>query len=59
MMKDEIELLRGQQVEVMANGILYKGTLLGASEDALNLQTPQQWIELPMDQISSLRRSGS
>jgi type IV secretory pathway protease TraF len=57
MMKDEIEACRGQNVEIMANGILYKGKLIGASEESLSLQTLQQWVELPMEQISSIRRS--
>jgi hypothetical protein len=58
MMKDEIESCRGQNVEVMANGILYKGKLIGASEESLTLQTLLQWVELPMEQVSSIRRSG-
>ncbi|MHB8481242.1 MAG: hypothetical protein ACYDBV_00680 [Nitrospiria bacterium] len=57
MMKDQIENLRGHQVEVMANGILYKGILKGASEESLSLQTLQQWVEIPMEHVSSLCRS--
>ncbi|MBI1820355.1 MAG: hypothetical protein HY036_03260 [Nitrospirae bacterium] len=58
-MKDQIEILRGQPVEVISNGILYKGILMGASEENLSLQTPLQWVELPLEDVSSVRKSGS
>ena len=57
MMRDEIEMFKGQMVEVMANGLLYKGVLIGASDQTLSLQTEMQWLEIPMEQISSLRGS--
>ncbi len=58
-MRDEIEMLKGQTVEVMANGLLYKGVLIGASDEAISLQTPMQWLEIPMEQITSLRGSNA
>ena len=57
MMKDQIENLRGHRVEIIANGILYKGILMGASEESISLQTLQQWIDIPMEHVSSLCRS--
>ncbi len=58
-MRDEIEMLKGQTVEVMANGLLYKGVLIGASDETISLQTPMQWLEIPMEQITSLRGSNA
>lgn len=55
-MKDEIENCKGHQVEIMANGISYRGLLIGASDETISLQTPYQWIELPMDQVLSVRK---
>lgn len=56
-MRSEIEMFKGQNVEVMANGILYKGVLIGVTEETISLQTPMQWLEIPMEQIFSLRGS--
>ena len=58
MIKDEIENCKGHQVVIMASGIEYCGTLIGASEDSLSLQTPFQFIELPMDQVSWIKKTG-
>ncbi|MFI5303781.1 MAG: hypothetical protein ACHQYP_03190 [Nitrospiria bacterium] len=55
MLKDDIEAHRGQNVQIMANGILFEGILIGASDETISLQTPLQWLELPMEQVSWLR----
>jgi hypothetical protein len=56
-MQDELELLKGQQVEVMYNGLLYRGCLVGASEETIDLQTQEQWIALPIEGITSVRKA--
>ncbi len=56
-MRDELESLKGQQVEVVYNGITYKGLLVGASEDEVDLQTREQWVSLPMEGITSVRKA--
>lgn len=56
-MRDELETLKGQQVEVVYNGITYKGLLVGASEDEVDLQTREQWVSLPMEGITSVRKA--
>jgi hypothetical protein len=58
-MRDEIEALKGKTVEVMANGLLYEGILIGASEESISLQTSSNWLELPMEQITWLRGKAS
>jgi uncharacterized membrane protein len=56
-MKDQLELLKGQQVEVIYNGIVYRGLLVGATEDEVNLQTLTDWVMLPMDGITTVRKA--
>jgi hypothetical protein len=56
-MKDELETLRGQQVEVIYNGLTYRGLLVGASEETVDLQTREQWVSLPMEGITQVRRA--
>jgi hypothetical protein len=57
-MRDELENLRGQDVEVIYNGLIYKGKLIGASESEIDLQTREQWISLPMEGITAVKRVG-
>jgi hypothetical protein len=56
-MKDELEALKGQQVEIIYNGVVYRGVLLGATEDEINLQTMTDWVMLPMDGITTVRKA--
>jgi len=58
-MKDELESLKGRQVEVVYNGIVYRGVLMGATEDEINLQTLTDWVMLPMEGISAVRQTTS
>jgi hypothetical protein len=55
MLMDELEKLKGRQVEIVYNGILYRGTLVGADEDEVNLKTTTSWLALPMVGISTVR----
>jgi len=56
-MMDELESLKGQKVEVIYEGIVYKGVLVGTSEDELQLQTPMEWVSLPLERIASIKKS--
>jgi len=56
-MRDELETLKGQQVEVVYHGIIYRGLLVGASEEMVDLQTREQWIALPMEGITLVRKA--
>ena len=51
MMKDALENLMGQKVEVIYMGIVYRGVLVGTSDDEIFLQTVKEWVSLPLDQI--------
>ncbi|HEY5649759.1 MAG TPA: hypothetical protein VIU33_09680 [Nitrospiria bacterium] len=55
-MMDELESLKGQQVEVSYNGVLYKGELSGASESEIYLKTASDWVTLPMSGITSVKK---
>jgi hypothetical protein len=57
MMMDELESLRGQQVEVVYNALTYRGELTGASEDEIYLKTGTDWITLPMEGIQQVRKA--
>ena len=57
MMMDELEKLKGRQVEIVYNGILYRGTLVGADEEEISLKTPTTWLSLPMVGVSTVRPS--
>lgn len=57
MIIDELERLKGQSVEVVYNTIVYRGTLMGASEDEVYIKTPMDWISLPMDGITEVRKA--
>jgi hypothetical protein len=56
-MKDQLEALKGQQVEIIYNGIVYRGLLVGATEDEVNLQTLTDWVMLPMEGITTVRKA--
>jgi hypothetical protein len=54
MIKDSLESLKGQLVDVIYNGTVYRGVLTGASEDEVYLQTRTDWVSLPMSDITEL-----
>ncbi|HET6371504.1 MAG TPA: hypothetical protein VFG95_09920 [Nitrospiria bacterium] len=52
---DLLEQLRGKEVLVHCQGILYRGILVGTSETEIYLQTTVEWITLPMDEVTDVR----
>jgi hypothetical protein len=57
MLMDELESLKGQQVEVIYNTLAYRGELAGASEDEIYLKTMMDWVTLPMEGITMVRKA--
>lgn len=55
MIMDELEKLKGRRVEITYNGVLYRGTLVGAGEDEISLKTQNEWLELPMAGVTAVR----
>jgi hypothetical protein len=55
MMLDELTPLHDREVEVMYEGLLYRGRLIGADETDLYLVTTAGSFTLPLAGISSVR----
>lgn len=54
---DLLKKLEGKEVEVVSQGIVYKGKLMGASENEVYLQGLNDWIALPMQDITDVRET--
>jgi len=52
---DILEQLRGKEVVVTYEGLLYRGTLVGTSETEIYLMTSTQWVTLPLEGIGDVR----
>lgn len=59
MIMDELETLKGQSVEVIYNTVTYRGMLAGVSDTELYLQTSMDWVSLPLEGITQVRRAAS
>lgn len=55
MMSDELVTLQGREVEVVYEGMVYRGRLVGADETDLYLVTPAGSCALPLSGITSVR----
>ena len=55
MMSDELVTLQGREVEVVYEGMVYRGRLVGADETDLYLVTPAGSCTLPLSGINSVR----
>jgi hypothetical protein len=42
---------------VIYNTLIYRGELAGASEDEIYLKTPMDWVTLPMEGITQVRKA--
>ena len=54
-MQNPLQQLRFKQVELHANGFIYRGQLLGADDQSLYLKTTMRYVSLSMTQVSSIR----
>jgi hypothetical protein len=45
----------GKEVEVIANGVSYKGTLVEVSDAEVHLKTMLQWVSLPTASVGQVR----
>ena len=55
----QLKDLVGKNVEVTANGIVYKGVLKDASERAVSILSASGWIEIMMSSISRIEEAGT
>ena len=49
----------GKPVEVMAAGILYRGTFIEMTDEDVKLRGPTGWIILPLGTVSSVKEAGA
>lgn len=54
----ELYTMIGKEVEVFANGMVYKGVLIEVSESEVHLKGQLQWITLPASSVSDIRPAG-
>jgi hypothetical protein len=54
----ELYTMIGKEVEVIANGIVYKGVLIEVSESEVHLKGQLQWIALPASSVSQVKLAG-
>ena len=54
----ELYEMIGKEVEVSANGTVYKGVLIEVSESEVHLKGQLQWIALPASSVSSIKLAG-
>ncbi len=52
---DTLQNLKGKAVEIVYQGLIYKGILIGASGTEVYLQTSSNQVVLPMSGITSVR----
>ncbi len=53
-MQDIREMI-GKEVEVFAQGISYRGTLIEVSDTEVHLRTLLQWLTLPASAVGDIR----
>ena len=56
-MEGALDHLMGQNVEVVYEGIVYRGLLVGTSETEIHLQTINEWVSLPLDGVASVKKA--
>jgi hypothetical protein len=54
----ELYTMIGKEVEVIANGTVYKGVLIEVSETEVHLKGQLQWIALPASSVSQVKLAG-
>jgi len=55
----DIQSMIGKEVEVLANGITYKGVLIEVSDTEVHLKGLMQWISLPVSVVSAVNLAGA
>jgi hypothetical protein len=52
------EQMRFRRIEVMADGVLYRGILIGADSSDIYIKGALRWLVLPLDKITSVKLEG-
>ncbi len=56
-MPDIMEMI-GKEVEVIANGMSYRGTLIEVSDTEVHIKSPFQYVSLPVSSVTEVRPVG-
>jgi hypothetical protein len=51
----DIREMIGKEVEVIANGVTYRGVLIEVSDTEVHLKTSMQWLTLPAAAVTGIR----
>ena len=51
----EIHEMIGKEVEVLANGMTYRGRLMEVSDSEVHIKTLLQWMSLPIFTVSAIK----
>ncbi len=51
----DIQEMIGKEVEVIANGVSYRGVLIEVSDTEVHIRTSMQWLALPASSVTSIR----
>jgi hypothetical protein len=51
----DIREMIGKEVDVVANGVSYRGTLIEVSDTEVHIKTSMQWLTLPVSAVTSVR----
>ncbi len=54
----DIQSMIGKEVEVIANGMTYRGVLIEVSDTEVHLKSTMQWMSLPVSGVSSIKLAG-
>jgi hypothetical protein len=54
----DIQTMIGKEVEVIANGMAYRGVLIEVSDADVHLRTSTQWVSLPVSSVSAIKPVG-
>ncbi len=55
----DIQSMIGKEVEVIANGMTYRGVLIEVSDTEVHLKSTMQWMSLPASGVSSVKLAGT
>lgn len=54
----DIQSMIGKEVEVISNGMTYRGVLIEVSDTEVHLKSTMQWMSLPASGVSSVKLAG-
>ena len=55
----DIRTMIGKEVEVVANGVSYRGILQEVSDTEVYIKTSMQWMALPVSTVNTIRLAGA